>query len=108
LEGRKPFGVRLKPLQSRTIDGANKKWKVSSLLKKNNKTAPIMEENEEAHEEIQSSESEHMSVPHNSWVNPGPEENTDSLKLTNSSFPTTKSPINLWTMPLNGNEQMEY
>ena len=103
MEGRKPFGIRLKPLQSRTIDGVNnKRWKVSSLLKKNNKTTPIIEENEET----QFSESDHIpSSSHNSWITPG--ESTDSMKLTNSTSAATKSPINLWTMPAtNGKEVM--
>ena len=95
-EGRKPFGVRLKPLQSRPIDGINKRWKVSSLLKKNNKTVPIMEENEEA----SSPENEHLLVTHNSWVASG--ESTDSVQKTNSTISMTRSPISLWTTPMNG------
>lgn len=94
-EGRKPFGIRLKPLQSDGIN--NKRWKVSALLKKNNKTAPIMEENEEVH----TPEDKHPSVTHNSWVTPG--DSIDSVqKNNNSALSTTKSPINLWTMPVNG------
>lgn len=72
---------------------------MTSLLKKNNKTAPIMEENEEA----QSPDSEqHLSVTHNSWVTSG--ESTESVKMTNSALFSTKSPIDLWTMPVNGKE----
>lgn len=58
-----------------------------------------MEENEDT----QSPEDEHVSVTHNSWVTPG--ENTDSVKTTDSSLTSaTKSPINLWTFPMNGKE----
>lgn len=96
-DSRKPFGIRLKPLQpSRSNEGMNKRWKVSALLKKNNKTAPIMEENEE----VQSSDTEHLSMPHNSWMAPG--ESTHSVQKTNLALSTTKSPANLWTMPING------
>ena len=68
---------------------------MTSLLKKNNKTVPIMEENEET------PENEHLPVMHrDSWVSPG--DSTDSVQNTNSTISMTKSPINLWTKPLNG------
>lgn len=96
LEGRRPYGVRLQPLPARGNDGMNRWWKVSSLLKKNNKTAPIMEENEEA----LSSESEQTSVTPNSWVSP--EDSMEAFKNTLTSVPATKSPLNLFMSPMNG------
>ena len=55
-----------------------------------------MEENEEVH----TPEDKHPSVTHNSWVTPG--DSIDSVqKNNNSALSTTKSPINLWTMPVN-------
>ena len=55
-----------------------------------------MEENEE----VPSPENEHQLVTHNSWVASG--ESTDSVQKTNSTISMTKSPISLWTMPVNG------
>ena len=55
-----------------------------------------MEENEEVH----TSEGEHPSVAHNSWVTPGG--SIDSVQKTNSAHSTTKSPISLWIKPVNG------
>jgi len=94
LEGRRPHGVRLQPLPSRGNDGMNRWWKV---FKKNNKTAPIMEENEEA----LSSESEQTSVTPNSWVSA--EDSMEAFKNTLASVPATKSPLNLFMSPINGN-----
>ena len=55
-----------------------------------------MEENEE----VSSPENEHLLVTHNLWIASG--ESTDSVQKTNSTISMTKSPISLWTMPVNG------
>ena len=95
LEGRKPYGIRLQPIQGRGND-MNRRWKVPSLLKKYNKTAPIMEENEEA----LSSESEQASASENSWVSPV--DSAETFKNSVGSVPPSKSPLNMFISPMNG------
>ncbi|XP_065906928.1 ADP-ribosylation factor-like protein 13B [Dysidea avara] len=99
LEGRRPYGVRLQPLPARGNDGTNRRWKVSSLLKRNNRTAPIMEENED----VLSSESK-MSVTQNSWVSP--EDSMEAFKNTIASVPATRLPLNLFMSPMNGSPML--